>query len=92
MVVKLEDECTYQVIFDKILQEVILDSEEEEEIKVRIIKKTDQDLLCSCNLYLTDGIICRHLFCFAKVIQIKDLSSYLHPRWLIKKEKSSGCA
>jgi len=43
---------------------------------------------CSCQEYFREGIICRHLFAVIKLLQIKDVSSYIHKRWLIQEETS----
>ena len=45
-----------------------------------------EKLTCSCELYLTEGIICRHMFSVAKILQIKDLSNQIHQRWVLTKD------
>ena len=42
------------------------------------------ELGCTCNLLRVEGIICRHIFSVATILQVKDLSTYLHPRWRMK--------
>jgi len=61
-------------------------NEDESEINGRITSLIEKPPIarCSCNTYLQEGIICRHIFALAKIGQIKDLSNYLHPRWKIK--------
>lgn len=78
-----EEENTYKVVFDDFFGGDDSEVEEEKEGRMRTITKVDSLFSCSCNFFMTNGIICRHLFCIAKVLQIKDMCPYLHPRWLI---------
>ncbi len=66
---------TYQVRRDKLDD----DKETEHTLTVQVT-----EFACSCHLFKLDGILCKHMFCVARVLQIKDLSGYLHPRWKIK--------
>ncbi len=55
--------------------------------KIATLTEDPPKLSCSCLLFVQEGIICRHVFSLAKVLQIKNLSKHLHPRWKIKEQK-----
>jgi len=53
--------------------------------KERIVECRNGEIpSCSCREYFRDGIICRHLFAVMKLFQVKDVSNYIHKRWLIQ--------
>ena len=39
---------------------------------------------CDCELFIVEGIICRHMFVTARINQIHTLSKYVYPRWRVK--------
>ena len=46
-----------------------------------IWKKGSFEVLCSCKLFETEGLICRHFFHIARIKNLKNISEYVHKRW-----------
>lgn len=71
------------------IEVIKLENENSEENKhsKRFVTMSKNKMSCSCGLFLIEGIICRHMFAVSKVSQTKDLSEYLHSRWVSKNFK-----
>ncbi len=80
---KISQEETQEISFGKTYQ-VKRDGLDKEKNTEHILTLQESEFSCSCHLFDLGGIICNHMFCVAGVLQIKDLSKYLHPRWKIK--------
>ena len=77
----IQDDSKENLMSSKKCYEVKRDDQESLIYRNPRVVSIDSECNCSCNLYKIEGIICRHLFCVANILQIKDLTTYLHPRW-----------
>ena len=54
----------------------------------RLVTWSEEKVECTCFLYFTSGIICRHIFAVSKARVEKDMNRYIHPRWNLEEFKA----